>query len=98
MKKNIFDIIFGYKSIKLKILIVLQLIGCIVLSIILVQNSVYNYEAVPIIIAVIFGIILGLINGFIIYIVAHIIDLLESSSSSLKVLAEKSESNNTDNT
>lgn len=48
--------------------------------------------------AIIVGIFVGGYNGFFINLIPHVIDLLESSASSLKTLKEKSESNNTDNT
>ena len=104
---KIYNFLFGYSQKKLKAIVVLQLIGLITLVIIEeVTNGVFmdifwdlcRSELLGVVVAVLLAIIVGCINGFFINIIANIIELLESSASSLKALKEKSESNNTDNT
>ena len=104
---KIYNFLFGYSQKKLKAIVILQFIGWIILAIIEEAESgifidiswdICRSEALGVVVAILFAIILGSINGFFINIIAHIIELLESSASSFKALKEKSESNNTDNT
>lgn len=67
----------------------------------IIDYSNWNWDVcafLGVITAIIVGIFVGGYNGFFINLIPHVIDLLESSASSLKTLKEKSESNNTDNT
>ena len=91
---EIYNFLFGYSKKKLKAIVVLQFIGLITLVIIeeATNGAVMHYfwlkeiypEELGFVAAVLFAIIVGAINGFFINIIAHIIDLLESSASSLK--------------
>ena len=106
---KVYNFLFGYSKKKFTAIIILQLIGWIILAIweeveegilIGICWDLFRFEALGVILAILFGIIMGCINGFFINLIPHVIELLESSASSLKVLKEKSESNNnnTDNT
>lgn len=109
-----YNFLFGYSKKKFTAIIILQLIGWIILAIWEeVESGIFHAffwhhtpfgtgacDVLGFILAFIFGIIIGCINGFFINLIPYVIELLESSASSLKVLKEKSESNNnnTDNT
>ena len=111
--QKVYNFLFKYNKKKFTVLIVLQFIGTIILSIELELKEEYisdflydiinhsNWDVcafLGVITAIIVGIFVGGYNGFFINLIPHVIDLLESSASSLKTLKEKSESNNTDNT
>ena len=110
--KKVYNFLFGYSKKKFTAIVILQFIGWIILSIIFEYNiqllceffdscfGLSDPEGAGIVTSIIFGIILGSINGFFINLILYVIELLESSASSLKVIKEKSESNNnnTDNT
>ena len=111
--QKVYNFLFKYNKKKFTVLIVLQFIGTIILSIELELKEEYisdflydiinhsNWDVcafLGVITAIIVGIFVGGYNGLFINLIPHVIDLLESSASSLKALKEKSESNDTDNT
>ena len=111
--QEVYNFLFKYSKKKFTVLIVLQFIGTIILSINLelkerfLKDFFYDIifhtnsdfcKFLGIITAIIVGIFVGGYNGLFINLIPHVIDLLESSASSLKALKEKSESNDTDNT
>lgn len=105
--KKVYNFLFGYNKKKFTAIVVLQFIGWIILAIaeeasagilIGICWDLFSVEALGVVLAIIFGMIIGAINGFFINLILHVIELLENSASSLKVLEEKSKNNNTDNT